>query len=624
MSKLDNRDQKIKQILQKDKLISKKADDVFNNFLKEERKMGEKDLNQKQETKIKKFSAWKKGLATAACVAIVAGGANIYATTKGYENVLFMIKYLVTGENKEVTDKNAILSDRDITISYEPIQLTENIRMQVRRLQIVDGQATLMLVIHEDELVEDKVVVPLKYVVTNNKNETLCDMTSSKEKNDVEYVDELKLSNLYEDDKTLNLEIFRNNGQKITKLIIDIESQTITVEGAEEAMKKISEIDLKSFLGIVSAYPELNGDDDDAKIFLSIVANPYDTNADRSGIAYIGEYDMYSIKVSRTNQLLREMGYSEISNSFERGYMFNKITYQGEEYYTFNDPGDQTFGNTCINISNMSYSGGLYKATFTYTDSIGEDGGFELDPEDMNIYEGTVFFKINENNEFIKYQIVKFEDMITINYMQEVGEIDEELIDVDGELLPTPYTTPMPTPVQTLKPYSGIDNYATSLSWREYWAPGLKVQYPDYFSVTEYSTYSEVVSNPTEKSVILEGDLTGVDPETKEPVVSHMKITVYKPQHSDAKTNEEFARESSANILGNTPDMLGAGQTDSKGEFWYNTSSVTNGTRQQLFTIFFPEVDAGLKVLIEYDDVSNYKVVNVINWIISTLRSTSV
>lgn len=48
--------------------------------------------------KNKKSSKWKKILAIAASLVIVIGVANVYATTQGYDNVFFMIKYLLTGE----------------------------------------------------------------------------------------------------------------------------------------------------------------------------------------------------------------------------------------------------------------------------------------------------------------------------------------------------------------------------------------------------------------------------------------------------------------------------------------------------------------------------------------------
>ena len=263
MSKLDKRDQKIKESFQKDKLISKKADDIFNNFLKEENGMGEKK-------KIKSFPIWKRGLAAAACLAVVLGGANIYASSKGYGNVFFMVKYLITGEKPtSVTGKDALLSDRDITISYEPIQLTENIKMQIRRIQIKDNKAVLTLVVQENTKESDTSLVPLKYKVYNSKNEMICEQTSSCERDltdpnsvyEFQYKEELQLNSLHESDKIINLEINKNNGQKLTKILIDIENKTITVEGEEEAISKISETDLKKFIGIVTAQTNLSSND---------------------------------------------------------------------------------------------------------------------------------------------------------------------------------------------------------------------------------------------------------------------------------------------------------------------------------------------------------------------------
>ena len=99
---LDNNiDNEIKKRLQKDELISKRAEDVFKIFFEEGKDMDEK-LNQNEKihtnepkNEPKKFYRWKKPVAVAACLAILLGGGNIYASTQGYGNVFFMIKYLV-------------------------------------------------------------------------------------------------------------------------------------------------------------------------------------------------------------------------------------------------------------------------------------------------------------------------------------------------------------------------------------------------------------------------------------------------------------------------------------------------------------------------------------------------
>ena len=143
--------------LQKDKIISKKADDVFNKFLaetdfskiptqnnnfidcskkqdteevnkveviefnkvkeepKEERKYGnyennkkEKvvDLNEKRENTHKSFKERFMRLTTvAACLLLLVGGANVYATSMGYDNIFFMIKYIVTDNEDNAPKK---------------------------------------------------------------------------------------------------------------------------------------------------------------------------------------------------------------------------------------------------------------------------------------------------------------------------------------------------------------------------------------------------------------------------------------------------------------------------------------------------------------------------------------
>ena len=633
---MDNRDQKIKEILQNDKLISKKADDVFNNFLKEEKIMNEENLkNKNQDTKIKKFSLLKKGLATAACVAIVAGGANIYASTHGYGNVFFMIKYFVTGEKQEVTDKNAILSDRDITISYEPIQLTENIKMQVRKLQIIDNKARLILALHENELEENNEVVPLKYKVTGQNTNLLCEKTSSREERNIEYIDELELSNFTESDKILNLEISKNNGEKITKLIINIENKTITVEGEEEAINKISEIELKEFLGLVSTYPELDGTNEDSKIFLAINANP---SGESNGTASIGAEPIFAIELNRVNEILKEIGYSPIPNDFIEGHTFHKITANGKEYYQFNFAGDQTFGNTCINISSISYSGGIYKAVFTYTNSINEENEFSIKEEEINVFEGTVYFKVNENNKYSKYTIVRFENMNIINNAEEYEEnnnlIESSEDTVDGDHInPWQNVQPSTVPGKDNQNEKATNDIST-LSWLEYWSPGLKVQYPNTFSVTTYSDMylGSEVNYADEKTVEIEGDLKGIDENTQQEITSHLKITVYMPELIEEKMlsgiyfenayktifKEDIDRE---NAISEGPASIFNGESN------FSICRHKDGKSYGLYTrlISYESFDGGwgYKIVFESDNMENPKVKNAIYWILDNLKTTS-
>ena len=165
MKELDNeKDIFIKNKLQKDELISKKANDIFEKLNKGEFNMDEKVENVQvkngNNNKNKKSSKWKKILATAASLVIVIGVANVYATTQGYDNVFFMIKYLITGE-KNTEGKDNVLSDRDITISYEPINITKGLTITIKKLQIKDNQAKLFVLTDEKDVLDNNKIQDL-------------------------------------------------------------------------------------------------------------------------------------------------------------------------------------------------------------------------------------------------------------------------------------------------------------------------------------------------------------------------------------------------------------------------------------------------------------------------------
>ena len=194
---MDKIDKKIKSLIQQDEVISPKAEEIFNNFFSE--KNIEKNTNNKHNMVYK----IRKIIAIITCVAGLLGGANVYASSNGYGNVFFLIKYLVTGEKTEITNKNELLSDRDITISYKPISLTENLEMQIRNLQIKDNKAKLIMVVNESK---ENDVSPLKYKVYNESNKLICEQDSSNNNKSLgEYQEELLLND------------FKNEEQKLAK-----------------------------------------------------------------------------------------------------------------------------------------------------------------------------------------------------------------------------------------------------------------------------------------------------------------------------------------------------------------------------------------------------------------------
>lgn len=615
-----------------------------------------------EKKKIKSFPIWKRGLAAAACLAVVLGGANIYASSKGYGNVFFMVKYLITGEKPtNVTGKDALLSDRDITISYEPIQLTENIKMQIRRIQIKDNKAVLTLVVQENVQESDTSLVPLKYKVYNSKNEVICEQTSSCERslNDpyviesFQYTEKLQLNNLYESDKIINLEINKNDGQKLTKILIDIEAKTITVEGEEEAISKISETDLKKFIGIVSAHPKLSSDDGyEQDLRITLARCLFDDYIDYSAMqTFIPEQGVYAYTTEAINKMLRESGYDEIPNQFGSG-LYKRLKYKGEEYFVPIYGMDQ-FENTCIEITNLSYSAGIYKADFKYI-TISEDYSFEFDITEDNVLTGTMYFKVNENYDYSKYKIVKFEnvaskdpDSMGNNGENNGGNNEEnsgkendhtEPIEDQGDKEQTnSWQNPQSTaPPAKDNPDENATNDISTLNWLEYWSPGLWVQYPDIFSVTTYSDMysSSTVNYADEKTVEFEGVLKSIDEKTKQVIPSHLKVTVYMPEWVEEKTSPEayfgkayktiFKEDiGNKNIIPEGPASIYNGKSK------YAICRYKDGKSYGLYTCYkaadskHEDGGWGYKIVFESDHIGNPLVKSAIYRILENLRWTS-
>ena len=291
----------------KDGHIPEKIDSLFNNS---------KNLVQKPKQPIAKI------VATAACLVMIVSGGNIYATYQGYENVFFMVKYLITKDETIYNSKRELLSDRDITISYETIKLTENISLQVQKLQIKEKEAKLILEVKEKELEKDENIVPLKYEVYNSKNKLICTQLSSKQDGESTYTEELVLKNYDLSQNKLTLKIYKSNSEEITTINIDTDSRTIEVEDSKEALQKISETELKEFLG-------------------------------------------------------------------------------------------EVVGKTCIDISNLEYCAGIYTATFTYADI--PSNTFDFDMNKIDIYQSTITFKLNQDSEKSKFEMIELNEPIIIS-----------------------------------------------------------------------------------------------------------------------------------------------------------------------------------------------------------------
>lgn len=617
----NEKDQYIKQRLKEDQLISKKADDIFNEFLNSNIKTKLKNKNKSKKLKYPKI------ISTAACLILVFLAANVYATTQGYENVFFMIKYLSSGENIIVDNKDDLLSDRDIAISYELIKITENIEIQIANLQIKDKETKLLVVVNEEKLEKDEDIVPLRYKVYNSSNKQLCNQKSIKaekgQKSNATYTEELVLKNYNKNEDTLKLEIYKSNSDLITTITIDINTKSIVVSGEQEALNKISEIELKEFLGNVAGYTnECEGfTRDELKICL---AQNLLSMADKLEKHKLESYENEAVKVEDINKMLQSFCGEKIEN-FEEGDFYTKCNVNGTDYFVVKNGFDLVLTGNCMDIPKISYCGGLYTVTYTYC-YLGESSIFEVDINDYNIYQNTVTIKLNENNEYSKFQIVSIDKPVIIKSSEEkeVGKIEikdtttdiksENNTDVENDNTLEKDDEYILSTEEEVK----VDNYASTMSWTEYWAPGLKLKYPTSFNLEEIGGY-ERGFRQGEVATKITGVATGINPDTKEIVESNMTIEIYEPEYIEDGNEEEYFEKVSNEF--STDGVKGIVQTTNDGLKWNTTSKIEEGITTIIYNNYSNEW--GRKIVITTDNADNYKVINILNWMLGATKVTS-
>ena len=244
---MDNEDIKIKQFITKDKKIQEKINKTFDNFI--EKVQSDEEYKNEQQTEQYKtynkpsyFIKLKKLITVAASLVIVVVASNVYARTQGYDNIFFLIKDLVTKEEKGGEE---IFSDRDIVISYKAIQITDDIELQINELQIKDNKAKLYLLVKE---LEENSDTPLSYKVFNDENQEMFNESSSKKQNEKTYTEVLNLKNYKDSTNIIKMEIYNKNKTLLKTITMNLNKKTIEARTENQVVKKISQIELNKFL----------------------------------------------------------------------------------------------------------------------------------------------------------------------------------------------------------------------------------------------------------------------------------------------------------------------------------------------------------------------------------------
>lgn len=623
MDKDEEKDLFIKSKI-KDGHIPEKIDELFNNSIKLEE-------NKLKGNKKQKLAKWVAGIA--ACTVIALGGGNIYATTQGYDNVFFMIKELFYSEIS-VSGKDKILSDRDITISYKQIQIATNLKVTIKELQVKDGVAKLFIKVNEVGEV-DSTIVPLKYKIYNDSDKLLSEKESSKDDENIGfYTEEIEIKD-YNNENIINLEIDKSNGSKITTIKINLDEKTIEVQGEKEELNKISEIELKEFLGYEASmecsHLDRCTDTEGTKV---LAVNEFlAANQEQLEQYNLKKKELYGvIKASVADQVAKEVFGETIGTMKKNNGIYITYIENGVKYYGMEEPSDIYIGGNCINISDISYCAGVYTTTFTYSYLPDVPDG-DYDVNDLAIYQNTVNFKYDENNKYSKFLIISRENatLVKAENVKEEGTVKDENVSIpenneestnaeksNKDNSTTNNKTDNVKNNNTSSNTSNVNNYASTMSWTDYWAPGIKFKYPTIFNLEEIGG-SNRGSMPGEVTTKITGVATGINPDTKEILNSNLTIKIYEP----FEINEDIDKYLSDNGL----DHNCYTKTNS-GLIWYEKTYINDkGEAVPYLYTNIEEINNGryavYKIEFESDLMENYKVINIINWLLGSTKTTS-
>lgn len=713
----EERDLYIRKKISQDNNVSKKYNDMFEDFLRGDHEMNEKTKSETKEERKNIKRKWLKPFAAVAACTLVVTGANVYATTKGYDNIFFLIKDLRNKKDTTVVaEKNEILSDSDTTISYTKIEIADGLYIQINKFVVKDGKASLFVNIDQNKAKS----IPDKFILTSNNIELANEQISENNQkvlgtNDSfisQYSYEIKLNNNYKNEmKLLNLKIVDKNSNEISTIEINLEKREIDLIGeneVKEEVEKISEVELKEKIGnyVVMIHP-LNLTNEERMFFLGsnllVSSNKEPTTTTENGYIYYSK--------NKLNSALNESIGKEIGTNIN-SEIFDYI--RGIDGYQYMTAGDMSYSGLCLNIDDLKFEGGKYIVKFTYCMPSSTDY-LEGTIEDLSRYQTTFEFSLNKNATYSKYKILNIETAVPKKIREQVVEDNKpsEVIDenpehthnyiivenigkhttLDGthtlrcticgeekqekhhfdkwytinngtawtlwcedgckqyiytidynevqnsgyglreEIDNNTNTENQENLEVSNKPNydpSKVDNYASTMDWTEYWAPGIKFQYPTEwdFSDNPRDTENGLMVNAEAK-----GWAIGKNPDTKEIIESYTIIEVYDQVIAYGDTIEEAYKQFALSY--ELEEKYGIYYTNNNGDEWHEfrvSGKNYDGIAGETYYVHLSGVSNGGNPSREYvvdivriatNNLNNFKVTNITNRVIGNLKLTS-
>ena len=637
----DEKDLYIKEKLNNDNLISKKYDDMFENFLKGEHEMKEdrKEEIKNQTKETKKIVLFKPLTAIAAC-ALIFVGANVYAITQGYDNIFFLIKDL---RNKDISsvvieDKKDLINETDTTISYTRIDICEGFDIQIPKFVVKEGKAKLYYSLNETLNAK---VVPYKFIVTSNGTELANQVINT----NTPYIE---LNDSYKEDmKILDLKIEDKTGKELVTISIDLENKEIKlvnneniIDSAEE-VKKVSESDLKEKLGDYTVLTSPYKIDEEFRLFevgLNLVAKA--DNDNNGNAAFLDKNGFWSYKREAINDALKEANLTELGKNISS----EMFTYDADiDAYKFIEAGDGSYTGLVLSIDDLKYINGKYTVIFTYCYPTEQDFYEGDNVEKLDRYQGTFTFTLNgDNAKYTKYKLEEkeFKKIEKNNDVTDTNVTDTNVTDTNVTDTNVTNTNVTNTNENTNssntndskivekiddideKPVydaSKVNNYASTMEWTQHTVDNIKFEFPTAWS---YRELARNLAMGTER-VRGSGWAIGINPDTKEIIETKVGFILYEGEVVEANSVEDAYKKFAEEWF---LTKIGEGYTNNNGDQWrhYGHEEFGNGFYVNVRSL---TKEGENKYLVSYlslgannDDNSNFKVTNICTNIIGSLE----
>lgn len=637
---MDNqKDFYIKSKFKQDDLISKNADEVFNNFLRGEINMEEeKVVNINEATandKKSKKTNIRKILSIAATLVVIFLGANVYAATQGYNNIFFIINNLINPT--EITDPDEILTDRDIIISYRPIEVSKGLSVQINRLVVKDNEAVLYLDIENGETKESIDTIAV-YDITGDEKELIANHSASG-KNEGRYTEEIKLTKFSNKTESIQLDLQDKEFNKIISFEINLDKKEINILSAsEKEMKKISEVELKEFL---SKIVRINFFKDKDALTQYHTEQEY---KDEIKVLYALELlDKEKASFEEVHKVIKEF----TGETFESPIsLANIVVTKYDDGYKYVVEKDMhQVKALCLEISDIKYSDGIYTVSCIYTYPTDDDYKNNR-IEELDKFTTTFEFTLNENYEYTEFCVLFVNDFVSSLY-EENNEVEEDVIEIpeennsedkevpennnennnqsnsneNSETIPEPPVDTNLSESTVINP-GNVDNYASTMVWNDFFTPGLRGKMPAGWNIKEFITSYKGQEDDGKLAKSVSGVAIGINKETNEIVRSNMIINFYMPEFIEAGNTLDYTR-----IVANRYNMEAseAGYTSNEGMDWKMVVEPYNN--REFYCHYEPMYGSaegvGLVVEIICDNYDNYKAINIINWIFGNLEGAS-